>query len=75
VVERLERGPGVVSRVRIELELPLGTAIERINVRPRDDRRSAVAHLFRSPRSTSETVRTELSVGPAGVLRRPRASG
>lgn len=70
-VERLSRGPGVVWRTRVELELPRGALLERVASEPLGERASTVEHLTRArPGVKRRTVRTRYRVGPRGELER-----
>jgi hypothetical protein len=70
-VERLERGAGVIWRTRIELELPRGTRLMRVETRPNPGKRSTLAHLTQpSLGARKQTRRSEYRVGAGGVLER-----
>jgi hypothetical protein len=74
-VERLDRGAGVVWRTRIELELPRGTRVLRVETRPDPSQKSTLAHLTQASRGArKQTRRSEYRVGPRGVLE-PLARG
>ncbi|HEY3496932.1 MAG TPA: hypothetical protein VGK73_19670 [Polyangiaceae bacterium] len=69
--ERLERGAGVVWRTRIELELPRGTRLLRVESRPDARPASTLAHLTGGGRgSRRRTLRVEYRVGAGGALER-----
>jgi len=70
MVESLESGPGTVWHRRIEIVLPEGTRLRRVDSSPTPEaRRDALAHLARARRSPARTTRRiELSVGPRGEL-------
>jgi hypothetical protein len=67
--EPLDRGPGVVYRTRIELDLPRGTLIERAETAPARGSKSTVDHLFSGSRSAGAPARTaRFVVGRGGSL-------
>jgi hypothetical protein len=70
----LDAGAGTVYRTRVELDVPTGTRLMRVESRPgRPARRSAVEHLLRAVQSTPrDTRRTYYAVGPRGALREVR---
>jgi hypothetical protein len=73
--EKLDRGSGIVWRARIEVELPLGARLVRIETSPDPRPLSTLGHLTRgSSRARKRTVRTEYRVGPGGALERQQAS-
>jgi hypothetical protein len=77
-IESLDAGPGTVFERRIEIALPKGTRVCRVDSAPAGEpRRDPLAHLVRARRSQRRTTRrTELSVGPRGELvRDQRRSG
>jgi hypothetical protein len=67
---QLDATPGTVYRRRVELELPRGTRLMRVESRPqRAARKSAVEHLLRPRTSVErETRRSYFSVGARGAL-------
>jgi hypothetical protein len=69
-VQKLDAGPGTVWERRIEIVLPKGTLVARVDSSPAAEApRDALAHLTRGRRSQRRTTRrTELSVGPRGEL-------
>jgi len=77
-VQQLQSGPGTVWERRIEIPLPKGTRVCRVDSSPAGEApRDALAHLAGGRRSPKRTTRRiELSVGPRGELVRvPRRSG
>jgi len=67
--ESLERGSRVVWRRRVTLELPRGTALERVESRPAPNQRTALDYLTGSARGASRrTSRRSYVVGPGGAL-------
>jgi len=67
--ERLDAGPRVVWRTRVEVELPRGTEVVRVETRPGAARGSTFAHLTGSARSTRPRfLRVRFVVGPRGEL-------
>jgi hypothetical protein len=67
--ERLDAGPGVVWRTRIELELARGTSLIRVETRPGAQRGSTLAHLTGGARSErARVVRRGFVVGARGEL-------
>jgi hypothetical protein len=50
-VELLSRGPGVVVRIRVTLELPRGTLVECRESRPSASRQSTLEHLTAARRA------------------------
>lgn len=67
-VEPLDRAPGVVYRLRIELELEQGTLVERVEVGRAAKPKSTVAHLLSSG-SGGAVVRRRFAVAAGGALR------
>ncbi len=58
VRQQLEPGPGTIWETRIELELPTGTRLERIESSPAPpERRDPLEYLSRETRSTKRQVR------------------
>jgi hypothetical protein len=72
IEERLDPGPGTVWETRLELELPTGAVLERIESRPAaPERKDALEYLTRETRSTArEVVRTRYRVSARGELLR-----
>lgn len=70
--ERLDPGPGTVWETRLELELPTGTLLERVESRPRaPSSKDALEYLTRETRGTArQVVRTIYRVSPRGELLR-----
>jgi hypothetical protein len=67
--ERLDTSPRVVWRSRVELELPRGTRVLRVETRPAQKRGSTLAHLTGSARSAGQgVVKTRFVVGRGGRL-------
>ena len=67
--ERLDAGPRVVWRSRVELELPRGAVVVRVETRPGAARGSTLAHLTGGAKaSRPRVVRTRFSVGARGKL-------
>jgi hypothetical protein len=67
--ERLDAGPGVVWRSRIEIELARGAPVVRVETRPGARRGSTLEHLTGGAKSgRSRTVRKRFVVGPRGEL-------
>jgi hypothetical protein len=70
---RLDAGPGVVWRSRIEIELARGDVVVRVESRPRVVRGSTLEHLTGSAKSKrARVVRTRFVVGPRGTLGRTK---
>jgi hypothetical protein len=71
--EPLERGSGIVWRLRVTLALPRGQALTRVESRPASTQRSALEHLTGGTRGAARrTSRRAYLVGPGGeVLRKP----
>ena len=69
-VEPLEPGAGTVWERRVQLRLPRGTPLQRVESRPAvPDRRDPLLHLTQSPRRAPRRVRKrEFRVGPRGRL-------
>ncbi len=77
-VARLDAGPGTVFERRIEIELPKGTRLRRVETSPAAEmRRDPLAHLENARQSPRRRMtRTELCVGSRGELvRTSRRSG
>ena len=71
--KRLDAGPGVVWRSRIEIELERGTVVVRVESRPGVVRGSTLEHLTGSAKSKrARVVRTRFVVGPRGTLERTK---
>lgn len=69
--KRLDTGPGVVWRSRIEVELERGAAVMRVETRPSASRGSTLEHLTGNPKQRRpRVVRTRFVVGPRGELSR-----
>jgi len=67
--ERLDAGPRVVWRSRVEVELARGTPVVRVETRSGASRSSTLAHLTGVAKSSRpEIVRTRFVVGPRGDL-------
>jgi hypothetical protein len=67
--ERLDTGPRVVWRSRVEVALPRGTHVLRRETRPPEKRGSTLAHLTGNARSPRRgIVETRFVVGPGGRL-------
>jgi hypothetical protein len=72
--ERLDAGPRVVWRARIELYLARGTEVVRVETRPAAERGSTFAHLTGAARpARPRLLRTRFIVGARGEL--VRATG
>ncbi|MEY4547712.1 MAG: hypothetical protein RL685_3907 [Pseudomonadota bacterium] len=71
-VEFAEGRPGVVWRRRVQLCLPTGSRLMRVESRPqRGGPKDPLAYLWRAPKSSSEqVVRSYFRVGGAGQLER-----
>lgn len=71
-VEFAEGRPGVVWRRRVQLCLPTGARLMRVESRPqRGGPKDPLAYLWRAPKSSSEqVVRSYFRVGGAGQLER-----
>jgi len=70
-VERLETAPGIVYRTRIELELPRGTRLLRVELRSEPEAASTFEHLTGTTRGARKRTRTsEYRVGAGGTLDR-----
>ncbi|HEX6765992.1 MAG TPA: hypothetical protein VF103_10955 [Polyangiaceae bacterium] len=67
--KRLDTSPRVVWRSSVEVELPRGTRVLRVETRPSQKRGSTLAHLTGSARSAGQgVVKTRFVVGPGGRL-------
>jgi hypothetical protein len=67
--ERLDAGPGVVWRSRVEVELEQGAAVVRVETRPSAQRGSTLEHLTgRAKSRRPRVVRARFVVGPRGEL-------
>ena len=67
--ERLDAGPGVVWRSRIELELERGSSVVRIESRPGSTRGTTLEHLTgRAKPKRPRVIRTRFVVEPRGRL-------
>ena len=67
--ERLQAGPGVVWRSRVELELARGSHVMRVETRPNARRGTTLDHLTGGAKSPRPRVkRSRFAVGPRGVL-------
>ncbi len=67
--ERLDAGPGVVWRSRVEVELELGAAVVRVETRPRAARGTTLEHLTgRAKAKRPGVVRTRYVVERRGRL-------
>jgi hypothetical protein len=77
--ERLDAGPRVVWRSRVQVELARGTTVVRVETRPDSTRGSTLSHLTGTAKNKrSGVVRKRFVVGPRGKLapedeRAPRA--
>ena len=58
-VERLDRGPKIVWRTRVTLELVRGTPLTRVEMRPDTRRRTALEHLTSSARGMCQKKLTD----------------
>lgn len=67
-IEMLDLEPGVVWRRRVELALPRGTSLLRVESAPRSVRRSPLEHLRRGPGGIRRVVRSAFLVGARGRL-------
>jgi len=67
-VEPLDRAPGVVYRLRIELALERGTLVERVETGPADSAKSTVDHLLSPSGSAGAVVRRRFTVAAGGTL-------
>jgi hypothetical protein len=67
--EFLSRGPGVIFRMRILLELPQGTLLERRESRPVPSTRTTLEHLTAAARTPARRhSRSRYRVGRGGSL-------
>ncbi|HLV67378.1 MAG TPA: hypothetical protein VKY73_16265 [Polyangiaceae bacterium] len=68
-VQSLESGPGTVWQRVVELELPRGTRLVRVESRPRSVRRTPLEHLARGAGPARRVIRQAYEVGLRGTLR------
>jgi hypothetical protein len=68
VCERLEAGPGTVWRQRIELDLPVGTRLMRVESAPNLQRKTPLQYLAGGPASARKVLRREFQVTTKGEL-------
>ncbi len=67
--EQLDRGPGIVWRTRITLELPREAWVTRVDRRPDTRARSALEHLTLGSRGAQlRETRTRFKIGAGGEL-------
>ena len=67
--ERLERGSGIVWRTRVNLELPRGTALRRLERRPASNTKSALEHLTGGARGAKRrTLERSYFVAAGGAV-------
>jgi hypothetical protein len=67
--ERLDAGPGVVWRSRVEVALERGTSVVRVETRPNATRGTTLEHLTGSAKTKRpRVVRTRYVVEPRGRL-------
>ena len=70
--ERLSAGPGIVWRTRVELQLPRGTHVVRLETRPEPRPTSTMEHLTGgAPGRKREVTRRQLRRVVAGGLLEP----
>ncbi len=70
LVESLDAAPRMVWRRRVELRLPRGTRLVRIESAPLPRQRSPLEYLERGSKSARKQRRTEYRVGARGTLER-----
>jgi hypothetical protein len=75
-VTSLDPGPGTVWRRQIELNLPRGTRLLRVESAPLVERRTPLEYLARKPTAARKVRKTEFWAGPGWrLMRGPLKSG
>lgn len=70
VVTSLDPGPGTVWRRQLELTLPRGTRLLRVEAAPLVERRTPLEYLARKPTAARKVRKIEYLVGSGGRLTR-----
>lgn len=68
VVTALDTGPGTVWRRLVELKLPRGTRVLKVESGPLVQHRTPLEYLARRPTTSRKVRKSEFSVGPGGRL-------
>ncbi|HLV67339.1 MAG TPA: hypothetical protein VKY73_16065 [Polyangiaceae bacterium] len=68
-VQTLPSGPGTVWQRVVELELPRGTRLVRVESRPRSVQRTPLEHLQRGAGPARRVLRRSYQVGKGGAVR------
>lgn len=69
-----ETPPGTAWESRIDVTVPRGTRLLRVESKPAIDRRSPLEYLTSAPRATRAVRRTQFVAGPRGELRRAESA-
>jgi hypothetical protein len=76
VITDLEAGPGTVWRRQVELSLPRGTRLLKVESAPLVQQRTPLEYLARKPTSARKVRKSEFWLGPGGrLMRGPLRSG